>query len=94
MPAALPDRIYREGVLTAGLAKSYTNKTFYSIGLMMPPIGGEFLEATPGCEWTFEPGMTFHTYVLASSFGFSETITIVESGYERLTNFPRELLIA
>jgi Xaa-Pro dipeptidase len=94
MPAALPDRIYREGVLTASLAKSYTNKTFYSIGLMMPPIGGEFLEATPGCEWTFEPGMTFHTYVLAGSFGFSETITIVESGYERLTNFPRELLIA
>lgn len=93
VPAALPDRIYREGVLGAGLAASYTNKTFYSIGLMMPPVGGEFLEAAPGCTWLFEPGMVFHTYVLAGSFGFSETIAITATGCERLTNFPRELLV-
>lgn len=92
--AAIPDRIYREGILAAGLRKEYTNKTFYSIGLMMPPVGGEALEAAPGCTWTFEPGMTFHTYVLADSFGFSETITITAQGYERLTNFPRELIVS
>jgi Xaa-Pro dipeptidase len=93
VPAAVPDRIYREGILSEGLRKDYTNKTFYSIGLMMPPVGGEPLEAAPGCTWVFEPGMTFHTYVLADSFGFSETITITPDGYERLTNFPRELIV-
>ncbi len=93
VPAAVPDRIYRDGILSSGLRKDYTNKTFYSVGLMMPPVGGEALEAAPGCTWTFEPGMTFHTYVLADSFGFSETITITTDGYERLTNFPRELIV-
>ena len=35
--------------------------------------------------------MTFHTYVLAKSFGMSETIAVTETGYERLTNFKRQL---
>jgi Xaa-Pro dipeptidase len=94
VPAAVPDRIYREGVLGAGLASAYTNKTFYSVGLMLPPVGGEFLEAAPGATWRFEVGMTFHTYVLAGSFGFSETITITPQGCERLTNYARELFVS
>jgi Xaa-Pro dipeptidase len=49
------------------------------------------LEAAPGCEWHFETGMTFHTYVLARGFGMSETINITETGYDRLTRFPRKL---
>ncbi len=93
-PAATADRVYREGVLSAGLRDSYTNKTFYSVGLLLPPSGGEPLEAAPGCSWSFEPGMTFHTYVLARGFGMSETIAITDSGYERLTNFPRRLFVA
>ncbi len=88
VPAAVPDRIYREGILARGLRKDYTNKTFYSVGLMMPPVGGEALEAAPGATWIFEPGMVFHTYVLADSFGFSETIAITETGWERLTTYP------
>jgi Xaa-Pro dipeptidase len=93
VPASVPDRIYREGVLATGLRRSYTNKTFYSVGLMLAPNGGEALEAAPGCTWRFEPGMTFHTYVLAHGFGVSETITITETGYERLTRFPRQLFV-
>jgi len=93
VPASVPDRIYREGVLAAGLRPSYTNKTFYSVGLMLAPSGGEALEAVPGCTWRFEQGMTFHTYVLACGFGMSETITITETGYERLTRFPRQLFV-
>ena len=93
VPAALPDRIYREGILGAGLRKDYTNKTFYSIGLMMPPVGGEALEAAPGATWHFETGMVFHTYVLADSFGFSETIAITPDGHERLTQYPRHLIV-
>lgn len=91
--ASVPDAIYRDGILSRGLRNEYTNKTFYSIGLMMPPVGGEALEAAPGVTWTFEVGMVFHTYVLADSFGFSETIAITPEGYERLTHFPRQLLV-
>ncbi len=87
------DQIYREGILASGLTKSYTNKTFYSIGLILRPSGGEPLEATPDCEWLFEPNMTFHTYLLVDGFGFSETIVVTENGYERLTNYSRCLLV-
>jgi Xaa-Pro dipeptidase len=92
--ASIPDAIYRDGILGRGLRKDYTNKTFYSIGLMMPPVGGEALEAAPGATWTFEPGMVFHTYVLASGFGMSETILITPDGHERLTGFPRRLFVS
>ena len=93
VPARVPDAVYREGVLSAGLRESYTNKTFYSVGLLLQPSGGEPLEATPEATWRFEPGMVFHTYVLARGFGMSETIAITESGFERLTNFPRRLFV-
>ncbi len=93
VPARVPDAIYRDGVLSAGLRESYTNKTFYSVGLMLQPNGGEPLEAAPGCEWCFEPGQVFHTYVLARGFGMSETIAITERGHERLTLHPRRLLV-
>jgi Xaa-Pro dipeptidase len=93
VPAAVPDAIYRDGVLGRGLRESYTNKTFYSVGLILQPNGGERLEAAPGCGWSFAPGMVFHTYVLARGFGMSETIAVTDAGYERLTNFPRRLLV-
>jgi Xaa-Pro dipeptidase len=93
VPAAVPDAIYREGVLGRGLRESYTNKTFYSVGLILQPNGGERLEAAPGCGWSFAPGMVFHTYLLARGFGMSETIAVTATGYERLTNFPRRLLV-
>ena len=72
--ARVPDRIYREGILATGLVETYTNKTFYSLGIMMPPTAAEPLEATPTCEWCFEVGMTFHSYLLVAGFGFSESI--------------------
>lgn len=92
--AAVPDSVYREGILAAGLRETYTNKTFYSVGLLLAPSGGEPLEAAPGCSWHFSPGMTFHTYVLARGFGMSETIAITHDGYERLTQFTRQLFIS
>lgn len=92
--ATVPDAIYRDGVLSAGLRDTYTNKTFYSVGLLLQPSGGEPLEAEPKATWTFQPGMTFHTYVLARGFGMSETIHITEDGYERLTNYPRMLFVS
>lgn len=92
--ASVPDAIYRDGVLSAGLAERYTNKTFYGVGLLLPPSGGEGPEASPAADWTFAANMTFHTYVLARDFGFSETILVTEAGCERLTTWPRELIVA
>ena len=94
VPAVVPDRIYREGIVAIGLADRYTNKTFYSIGLLLRPSGGEALEATPDCTWRFRSGMTFHTYLLAGGFGFSESIAVTQDGVERLTNYPRRLIVA
>jgi Xaa-Pro dipeptidase len=91
--ATVPDGIYRQGVLGAGLRETYTNKTFYSVGLLLQPSGGEPLEAEPKAIWRFEPGMVFHTYVLAHGFGMSETIAVTETGCERLTTFPRRLFV-
>jgi len=91
--AVVPDLIYREGILKIVNEGQYTNKTFYSIGLLMEPSGGEPLEAHPLAKWEFKKGMTFHTYLLVNGFGMSETILITENGYERLTNFPRKLFI-
>ncbi|MDE0114744.1 MAG: Xaa-Pro peptidase family protein [Albidovulum sp.] len=92
--ACVPDKIYRDGVLSNNFRDTYTNKTFYSVGLLLPPSGGEPLEAVPGSDWVFESGMTFHTYVLARGFGMSETIAVTGEGIERLTNFPRRLFVA
>jgi len=94
VPATVPDAIYRDGVLSQGLRETYTNKTFYSVGLLLQPSGGEALEAAPGCDWCFETGMTFHTYVLAKGFGMSETIVVTDTGYDRLTRFPRRIFVS
>lgn len=91
VPASVPDTIYREGVVAAGLAPRYTYKTFYNLGLLFPPVTGELPEAAPGCSWRFEPGMVFHTYLLVRGFGVSETIVITDHGVECLTRFPRRL---
>lgn len=93
VPAAEADRIYRDGILATGLVRRYTNKTFYSVGLMMNPTDAEPLEATPHCTWQFQAGMTFHSYLLVGSFGFSETIAVTPQGCERLTNYPRALIV-
>lgn len=93
VPARVADGIYREGVLSAGLSRTYTNKTFYSVGLILAPNSSEFLEATALSDWLFQPGMVFHTYVLARGLGISETILVTETGCERLTTFPRRLFV-
>lgn len=94
VPATVPDGIYRRGVREAGLGERYTNKTFYGIGLLLPPVSGEGPEAHPGADWSFEPGMTLHSYVLARDFGFSESIVVTDDGCERLTNYDRALIVA
>ena len=88
------DHVYREGIIGSGLTDAYTNKTFYSIGIMMDPTDADPLEATATSEWSFEVGMTFHSYLLVKDFGFSETIAVTENGFERLTQYPRQLFVS
>ena len=93
--ASVPDAIYRDGVLSAGLAERYTKqRPSTASACCLPPSGGEGPEASPAADWTFAASMTFHTYVLARDFGFSETILVTETGCERLTTCPRELIVA
>ncbi len=94
VPAAVPDRLYREGILATGAVTHYPNKTFYSVGFLLYPNTGEYLEAAPGCTWSFEAGMTFHTYLIVRGLCFSETILVTPTGFERLTNYARELLVS
>lgn len=99
VPAAVPDRIIREGFVTAGLRfpppldkmERYPNQSFYSCGFILPPLQHVF-SATPKKQWTFQPGMTLHSYFFVR-FPFSETLLITDTGYERLTNYPRELIV-
>lgn len=93
VPATRPDAICRDGILRGGLQPRYSNKTFYSVGLMLAPTGGEPLEATPAAEWSFEPGMVFHSYLLVRGFGMSETVAVTATGIERLTQFERGLFL-
>ncbi|MCW1413814.1 Xaa-Pro peptidase family protein [Rhizobium sp. 1AS11] len=92
--ASVPDKIYREGIVATGIVDRYTNKTFYSVGLMLYPNGAEYLEVTPQSSWSFQAGMTFHTYLVVDGFAVSETIAITATGCEKLTNYPRELIVS
>lgn len=91
---SVPDTIYRSGVLETGAVDTYPNKTFYSVGFMIGPTSFEHLEATPGADWRFEPGMIFHTYLTVRGLSFSEMVAVTDTGVEVLTNFPRRLLVS
>lgn len=90
---SVPDTIYRVGILETGAVDTYPNKTFYSVGFMIGPTSFEHLEATPGADWKFEPGMTFHTYMAVRGLSFSEMVAVTDTGVEVLTKFPRRLLV-
>ncbi|WP_244420608.1 M24 family metallopeptidase [Mesorhizobium japonicum] len=91
-PASVIDRACREPILTAGLRKTYTNRTGYSLALCESPSAGEFIrEFVPGVEWVLEAGMVFHMLMMAAGMGFSETVLVTERGPERLTTMERKL---
>jgi Xaa-Pro aminopeptidase len=90
------DAILRDGVLAAGLRDSYDNITGYTLGLYAQagPRTSDFTRIFhPGAEWRLEPGMVFHMYASAAGVSFSETVLVTERGAERLTTFPRTLII-
>jgi Xaa-Pro dipeptidase len=89
-PVQNADRTIRAG-LEAETGRRYTTNTFGSIGFTLSPA--RTLSVVESSDWTFEAGMTFHSYLRVGSIFFSETILVTPEGYERLTMFPRELIL-
>jgi Xaa-Pro dipeptidase len=90
-PVDVPDRIIREGI-EAETGRRYTNNSFSSIGLTLFPPERSML-VVRGSTGVFRAGMTFHSYVKVGAFMFSETLLVTEAGHERLTAYPRELIV-
>ncbi|UPJ79367.1 aminopeptidase P family protein [Bradyrhizobium sp. 183] len=90
--AADIDDAFRKPVLQSGLKKTYTNKSGYSLGLIVRPNiteqGRDFL---PDATWALQPGMVFHMLMMANGIGFSDTVLVTEKGPERLTKMERRL---
>jgi Xaa-Pro dipeptidase len=88
---ATADRILRTGI-EALTGRPYTNNSFGSIGLTLYPPAPALL-AVASSDWAFEAGQAFHSYAKVGTMFFSETLLVTEGGYERLTTFPRELVV-
>jgi Xaa-Pro dipeptidase len=90
------DKVLREAVLATGLRARFDNITGYTLGLYShaTPRTSDFTRIFhPGADWQVEAGMVFHMYVAAAGASFSETVLATDEGCERLTRFPRELIV-
>jgi Xaa-Pro dipeptidase len=84
----------------AGLYDYYRKRAGYSVGIGFAPgwVEGAVLSVHKGEPTVLEPGMVFHfppAMRMPERFavGFSETVTVTETGCEVLSSFPRELAI-
>ena len=98
--ASAVDQACRTVVDAGGYGAGFRHRTGYSIGTNFPPDWGEghICHLKVGDETVLAPGMVFHLVPLIFAgadlgIGFSETVTVTDSGCEVLTRFPRELLI-
>lgn len=94
------DRAGRAVVEKAGFGEHFRHRFGYSIGVNYPPDWGEgeIISLRKGETRELEPGMTFHMVPLCLKYrdfgvGFSETIHVTETGCQRLSELPRELII-
>jgi len=94
------DTVARRVTTAAGFAEIHRNRLGYCIGVNYPPDWGEgeIISLRQGEERELQPGMTFHMPPLCLKYreygiGFSETIVVTETGCERLSMLPREIII-
>jgi Xaa-Pro dipeptidase len=94
------DLAARKVTTDAGFADYHRNRLGYSIGISYPPDWGEgeIISLRQGEHRPLQAGMTFHMPPLCLKYrefgiGFSESIVVTETGCERLSKLPRELVI-
>jgi Xaa-Pro dipeptidase len=94
------DTAARAVTTRAGCGSLHRNRLGYSIGLSYPPDWGEG-EIISLQQQEYRPlqvGMSFHMPPVCLKYrefgiGFSESIVVTETGCERLSNLPREVVI-
>jgi Xaa-Pro dipeptidase len=82
----------------AGLARHFTHRTGYGIGIGFPPnwAEGRQVALKPEDPRVLEPGMAFHLvpslFMPGLGMVFSESVVVTEHGCELLTHYPRGLV--
>ena len=102
-PGATPheaDTAARAVTQAAGFGEYHRNRLGYSIGVSYPPDWGEgeIISLRQEEHRPFQPGMTFHMPPLCLKYreygiGFSESIVVTETGCEKLSEIPCELVV-
>ncbi|MEM7425711.1 MAG: Xaa-Pro peptidase family protein [Pseudomonadota bacterium] len=102
-PGATPheaDTAARAVTQAAGFGEYHRNRLGYSIGVSYPPDWGEgeIISLRQDEHRPLQPGMTFHMPPLCLKYreygiGFSESIVVTETGCEKLSDIPCELVI-
>lgn len=94
------DRAARAVIEKAGFGDYFRHRLGYSIGVNYPPDWGEgeIISLRRGETRELQAGMTFHMVPLCLIYrefgiGFSETVRVTDTGCERLSALPRELVI-
>lgn len=98
--AGAVDKVAREFIAESDFGGTQASRSAYSIGVAVPPDWGEghILSMKPGEERELQANMTFHLLPFVqipgkAGFGCSETIRVTDTGCERITRFPRKLLV-
>ena len=94
------DHAARSVVERAGFGEYFRHRLGYSIGVNYPPDWGEgeIISLRKGEPRELQVGMTFHMVPLCLIYrdygvGFSETIRVTETGCERFSTLPREVIV-
>ena len=98
-PGALCEDVeaaWRTTVAKYGVEKE--SRIGYSTGLNYPPDWGEHTASLrPGDKTVLQPNMVFHCIpgMYYDDFGISisQCIRVTETGYERMSNFPFDLIV-
>ena len=94
------DAAARAVVEKAGFGEYFRHRLGYSIGVNYPPDWGEgeIISLRRGEPRELQAGMTFHMVPLCLLYrdygiGFSETIRVTDTGCERFSTLPREIIV-
>ena len=96
-PGASVDAITRDARdrLAASGRPAMKIRLGYSMGIGFPPIAGEGQTADfrEDADWELQSGMVFHMLsVLRVGLVVSDTVVVTDTGYQRLTHAPRQLI--